>query len=269
MEKPVSYGGFAQVYDTFMDDLDYEGWAEEADRLIRQYGISRPSAGGSEQGSPAKEQDLVVDLGCGTGKFTELMASRGYAMIGIDLSEEMLSLAFDRREALGHETLYLCQDMRCFELIGRAGTFVCTGDSLNYLTGAEDLRELFARVAAFLQPGGLFIFDFKTLHLYRDVIGDDTIAEDREDCSFIWYNQFDEETGINQYDLSVFVREDPESDLYRKYEEVHFQRALTLEEVKAEAERAGLVWLEDVDSETLEEVTEETLRVRAVVRKER
>ena len=76
MEKPVSYGGFAQVYDTFMDDLDYEGWAEEADRLIRQYGISRPGTGGSGQDTPDAERDLVVDLGCGTGKFTELMASR-------------------------------------------------------------------------------------------------------------------------------------------------------------------------------------------------
>ena len=269
MDNYESYRGFASVYDTFMDDLDYEDWAEQADALIRKYGVGGPGKKpvSEEDVLLASERNLVVDLGCGTGRLTELMVDRGYDMMGIDLSEEMLSLALERRDKMGHRTLYLCQDMREFELYGTAGTFLSTGDSINYLTEPGALKALFDRIRTFLYPGGIFIFDFKTLHLYRDIIGENTIAEDREDCSFIWYNHFDEETGINEYDLSVFVLEDEKNRLYRKYEEVHRQRGLTLEEVRATAEEAGLTWLEAKDSDTHRRVTKSTQRIRAVVRK--
>ena len=157
--------------------------------------------------------------------------------------------------------------MRYFELYGTAGSFVSVGDSVNYLLTDEDMDRMFRRVNTFLYPGGIFVFDFKTLHLYRDVIGDSTIAEDREDCSFIWENWFDNDTRINEYDLSLFIR-DRESgeNVFHKYQEIHRQRAYTLEEMKEYVSDAGLMWIEEMDSDTMGPVTPDTERILCVVR---
>lgn len=269
-----SYRSFASVYDEFMDGTDYQKTADQIQDMITRYGVSKPSqkrTGESEAKDVllAAEKNLVVDLGCGTGKLTEILADRGYDVMGIDLSEEMLGMALERRDRLRHKTLYLCQDMREFELYGTAGTFVSVGDSVNYLLTDEDMARLFKRVNTFLFPGGIFVFDFKTLHLYRDVIGDSTIAEDREDCSFIWENWFDEESRINEYDLSLFIREKDigeDDSLFRKYQEIHRQRGYTLEEIKRFAQEAGLIWIAEMDSDTIGHASEESERILCVVR---
>lgn len=268
-----SYRSFASVYDEFMDGTDYQLTADRIQDMITRFGVSKPTqkrTGASEAHDVllAAEKNLVVDLGCGTGKLTEILADRGYDVMGIDLSEEMLGIALERRDSLRHRTLYLCQDMREFELYGTAGTFVSVGDSVNYLLEDEDMVRLFKRVNTFLFPRGIFVFDFKTLHLYRDVIGDSTIAEDREDCSFIWENWFDDESRINEYDLSLFIREKGTEDdnLFRKYQEIHRQRGYTLEEMKSFAKEAGLTWIADMDSDTMGPVSEESERILCVVR---
>ena len=269
-----SYRSFASVYDEFMDGTDYRLTADRITEMISRYGLSKPShlrTGASEAKDVllAAEKNLVVDLGCGTGKFTEILADRGYDVMGIDLSQEMLGIALERRDKRGHRTLYLCQDMREFELYGTAGTFVSVGDSVNYLLTDEDMDKLFRRVNTFLFPGGIFVFDFKTLHLYRDVIGDSTIAEDRDDCSFIWENWFDEETNINEYDLTLFIRDEAgekDDNLFRKYREIHRQRGYTLDEMKKFASVAGLIWVTEMDSDTMGPVTAGTERILCVVR---
>lgn len=256
-----SYTNFAEVYDRFMDNVDYTAWADDVDAMIRKYGITVPHADGDE------EKNLVVDLGCGTGTVTELLAKKGYDMFGIDLSEDMLNIALERKIENGSSTMYLCQDMRDFELYGTAGTFVSVGDSINYLLTEEDVLAMFSRVKLFLYPGGIFVFDFKTQHLYRDVIGERTIAEDREDCSFIWNNWYNDSTHINEYDLSLFVeRPRAGKDMFQKFEEVHRQRGYDLSEMKVLAQRAGLSWIVAVDSDTKKDVTDRTERILAVVR---
>ena len=269
-----SYQSFASVYDEFMDGTDYRLTADKIQDIIMRYGLSRPAelrTGENENMDVllAAEMNLVVDLGCGTGKLTEILADRGFDVMGIDLSEEMLGIALTRRDKLHHRTLYLCQDMREFELFGTAGTFVSVGDSVNYLLEDEDMDKLFRRVNTFLYPGGIFVFDFKTLHLYRDVIGDSTIAEDREDCSFIWENWFDAETRINEYDLTLFIRDRDSGagdNLFRKYQEIHRQRGYTLDEMKKFASDAGLTWVTEMDSDTMGPVTPGTERILCVVR---
>lgn len=269
-----SYQSFASVYDEFMDGTDYRLTADKIQDIIMRYGISRPAELRTKESGDmdvllAAEMNLVVDLGCGTGKLTEILADLGFDVMGIDLSEEMLGMALERRDKLHHRTLYLCQDMREFELFGTAGTFVSVGDSVNYLLEDEDMDKLFRRVNTFLYPGGIFVFDFKTLHLYRDVIGDSTIAEDREDCSFIWENWFDAETRINEYDLTLFIRDrdsGAEDNLFRKYQEIHRQRGYTLDEMKKFVSDAGLTWVTEMDSDTMGSVTPGTERILCVVR---
>lgn len=269
-----SYKSFASVYDTFMDETDHEFLADLVSRMIAQHGISKPvqeRTGVTESVDVllAAEKNLVVDLGCGTGKLTEIMAGRGYDVMGIDLSEEMLSVAIERRDKLQHKTMYLCQDMRSFELFGTAGTFVSVGDSINYLLSEEDLKKLFERVRLFLFPRGIFVFDFKTTHFFRDVIGDRIIAEDREDCSFIWNNWYDKKTGINEYDLSLFLRDDTEGaadNAFRKFEEVHRQRGYTLRQLRQVVKDVGLMWVDAIDRDTGGKATASSERIMCVVR---
>ena len=245
-----AYTSFASVYDTFMDNIPYEEWAEYLVDLLKEYGIS---------------DGLVLDLGCGTGNMTELLAAAGYDMIGVDNAEEMLEIAMEKRTKSGHDILYLLQDMREFELYGTVNAIVSICDSINYITEEEDLLEVFRLANNYLDPKGIFIFDFNTVYKYSEVLGNQTIAEDREDCSFIWDNYYYEDEQINEYELSLFIREN-DSDLYRKYQEMHYQRAYDLETIKVLVEESGLEYVTAFDAFTRNQPTKESERIYVVAR---
>ncbi len=276
-----SYTGFAEVYDELMDDVPYEEWARFLISVLREYGVGdRAISGGGEcaQQAAAKdveakqraenlaaERNTVLDLGCGTGTLTELMYRAGFDMVGVDNSEEMLEIALRKRERSGSDILYLLQDMRELELYGTVGAVCSICDSLNYILEEKDMVKVFSLVNNYLYPGGIFLFDFNTVYKYEQVIGDATIAENREDCSFIWENYYDGESRINEYDLTVFVRE-PEGERFRRFAETHYQRGYTLEQMKGFLEEAGLLFVRALDADTREEVREESERVYVIAR---
>ena len=249
-EAVDAYTSFASVYDTFMDNIPYEEWAEYLIGLLTEYGI---------------EDGLVLDLGCGTGTMTELLASRGFDMIGVDNAEEMLEIAMEKRAESGHDILYLLQDMREFELYGTVKAIVSICDSVNYITEEEDLLEVFRLANNYLDPQGIFIFDFNTVYKYREILGNQTIAEDREDCSFIWDNYYYEDEQINEYELSLFIKEQ-DTDLYRKYQETHFQKAYELETIKGLVEQSGLEYITAYDALTKNAPTETSERIYVIAR---
>lgn len=266
-----AYTDFAEVYDTFMDETPYEEWADFLSGLIDKYGISKPAHLQEEtltqqEAALESERNLVLDLGCGTGSLTELMAEKGYDMIGVDLSREMLGIALSKREEAGSSTLYLCQDMRELELYSTVGTVISVCDSVNYLLEEEELEETFRLVNNYLYPGGIFIFDFNTLYKYEQVIGDATIAENRDDCSFIWENYYHREEHINEYDLTIFVREKEEEETFRRFSETHFQRGYTLEEMTALVKKAGLTFVMALDADTHKAPTEVSERIYVIAR---
>lgn len=259
-----AYQDFAYVYDEFMDATPYEEWAERIDSLIKKYGVSRP-----ERNTPDildSEKNLVVDLGCGTGTLTELLYQKGYDMIGVDNSDSMLGIALEKKVEDGNEILYLLQDMRELELYSTVGTVISVCDCVNYILEEEELLEVFSLVNNYLYPEGIFIFDFNTDYKYREVIGDTTIAENREDCSFIWENYYDEEECINQYDVTIFAQED--EGLFRRFTETHFQKGYTVEQIRRLVEKAGMLLVEMVDADTNAEVTAESERVLVVAREQ-
>lgn len=253
-----AYTSFAVVYDTFMDNVPYEEWGEYLHGLLLEYGV---------------EDGLVLDLGCGTGTMTEILASKGYDMTGVDFSEEMLDIAMQKRTKSGHDILYLMQDMREFELYGTVRAIVSICDSMNYLTEDGDLEQVFRLANNYLDPGGLFIFDMNTEYKYREMLGDKTIAEERENCSFIWDNYYYEEEKINEYQLSLFV-EDPVlsektgQDICRKFQEMHYQRAYSLAEVKAALEVAGMEFIAAYDAFTRNPVHQESERMYIIAREQ-
>ncbi len=279
-----SYSDFAYVYDELMDNTPYELWCRRIENLIITYGISRPvretglkpadvvsSIVGTENEQSgeellASERNLVADLGCGTGTLTQLMYDKGYDMIGIDNSEEMLNVASTKREQSGAQILYLLQDMRELELYSTVGTVISVCDSLNYILEEDELFQTFQLVNNYLYPGGIFIFDFNTVYKYEQVIGDTTIAENREDCSFIWENYYHPEEQINEYDLTVFVQE--EGDRFRRFTETHYQRGYTEEQMVSLVEKSGMKVLLIKDSDTDGPVTETTERIYLVAREQ-
>ena len=230
--------------------MPYEEWCSYVTGLLREQGV---------------ERGLVLDLGCGTGSLTGLLAEAGYDMIGIDNSGEMLQMAMNKRAASGQDILYLLQDMREFELYGTVRAVVSICDSMNYMMEYRDLVQVFRLVNNYLDPRGVFIFDLNTEYKYRELLADNTFAEAREESSFIWDNFYDESSGINEYDLTLFIRE---GQLYRKYEETHFQKAYSLDEVKRAALEAGMEFVAAYDACTRNPVREDSERIYVIMREQ-
>ena len=246
-----AYEVFASVYDELMDNIPYDDWCTYIIEVLRKYGV---------------DEGLICELGCGTGEITERLADAGYDMIGIDNSYEMLEVANEKKLDTGHESiLYLMQDMREFELFGTVNAIVCVCDSINYLMELADITHVFRLANNYLESKGIFICDFKTRHYFKDVVADSTIAEDRDDVSFIWDNYYDEETRNNEYDLAVFIKNEDES--FIRYEENHFQHGFYMEEVLEAAETAGLEVEAVYDAFTTDAPKEDSERLYYILRR--
>lgn len=243
------YTNFAKVYDLFMDNVPYDKWVEQIKDILYKENI---------------KDGLICDLGCGTGAITERLANLGYDMIGIDNSYDMLDVAMEKKYASGNDILYLCQDMREFELYGTVRAIISRCDSLNYIRELSELKEVFAWVNNYLDPDGLFIFDMNTEYKYQNILGDNTFAEVREQASFIWENTYDIDKRINEYDLNLFIK--LEGDNYKKFEERHVQKAYTFDEILSAIDSSNMVLEKYLDADTYGDVSEKTERILFVAR---
>ena len=249
-----AYTSFAQVYDLFMDNIPYSEWCSYLTSLLNEYGIV---------------DGLILDLGCGTGNVTEILAQKGYEMIGVDCAEEMLCIAMEKKQEKNLDILYLLQDMRSLELYGTVRAAVSICDSLNYLLEYSDLVHVFRLVNLYLDPGGIFIYDLNTLYKYTEILGESTIAENREEGSFIWENTFDPKSRLNEYELTLFLPDEPEKgreQKYCKYQETHIQRAFSREEVEQAVLEAGMELLACYDAFTREMPRPDSERIYFIAR---
>lgn len=246
-----AYSDFAAVYDQLMDNIPYEEWFTYLHTLLQEYHINT---------------GIIAELGCGTGTITEMLSAAGYDMIGIDNAPAMLDIAREKKEANNSGTLYLCQDMREFELFGTVAAVVSLCDSINYILDKAELLKVFRLVNNYLDTNGIFIFDFHPRYYYEAIVADSTIAEDRDEISFIWDNYYDEETNINELALSLFVQDREDSSIYRKYEELHEQYGYTLEEITSLIRQSGLFPVAAYDAFTHEPATEQSERIYIIAR---
>lgn len=258
-----AYTGFASVYDEFMDNVPYDEWTDYLVSLFKEYQI--------EAGQ------LILELGCGTGSMTRRLFKKGYDMIGLDYSDDMLEIARekDSQEEIPYgKILYLNQDMREFELYGTVACVISICDSMNYITDPKDLKKVFSLVNNYLDPGGLFIFDLNTVYKYQHILADSTIAENREDASFIWENYYDEKTKINEYDITIYKKaefeyEEEETPLFERMEETHYQRAYEIEEIKQLLTEAGMEFITSYEVGTKKSPSECSERVYIIAREQR
>ncbi|NLY17710.1 MAG: methyltransferase domain-containing protein [Clostridiaceae bacterium] len=222
------YGDFAYVYDLLTDDVGYSGWADYIESLFSKFCENKPR--------------LVLDLACGTGSLTIELAKRGYDMIGFDISPDMLSCAMEKSSQMNLPVLWICQDMRSFELYGTVDAIVCCLDGLNYIKNSMDLTKVFSLAGNYLNPGGVFLFDLSTPYKLEKKIGDNLFYEIRDDIAYLWRNKYCRKDRILTLDLTFFIRQD--GDLYRRIEEQQEQKAWDINEVIPIMEKSGLKFLD-------------------------
>ena len=224
------YGGFAYMYDLLMQDIPYRAWADYIDGALTRH------FKGNTQGR------IVVDLACGTGSITIMLARKGYDMIGIDLSHDMLAQA--QAKLTAEKVLFLAQDMRKLDLYGTVDAVICTCDSLNYIQDEAELGAVFGRVKMFLNPGGAFIFDMNSEYKYRELLGNKSFTAQEDGASLVWNNDFDAVTGLNKYHV-IFTPQGGEA-----FEEVHYQRAYSQDTVRGLLGKAGFGAIDIFDGYT-------------------
>ena len=225
MSSFEGYSAIAGVYDKLNKEIDYSHWADFLEKCFERYLTARP--------------ELVLDLACGTGRMTRELASRGYDMIGVDGSADMLGEAYSQG---GEGILYLLQDMREFELYGTVGAAVCCLDSINYLLDDGDLAKVFSLVHNYLDPDGLFLFDVNSPYKFENIYGSNAyVLEDESDeggaifCG--WQNEYDEESGLCDFYLTLF--EENEDGSYFREDEHQTERCYKREELVSALEGAG------------------------------
>lgn len=208
-----AYSGFAEVYDFLMKDIDYDGWINYIENVFQRESV---------------KPKTILELACGTGNITNRLAKKGYDMIGVDISNEMLMFAKDKAYNLGLDVKYLNQDMRELDFRKKVDSIICLCDGFNYILEESELLDVFKRVCSILSDGGLFIFDISSYYKVSEILGNNVYGENFEDVSYIWHNYFDEESNICELDLTIFKRE---KGLFSRHQECHFQRAYRREEI--------------------------------------
>lgn len=196
------YGDFAYYYDLLTENVDYESRCDYIYNLLADNGVGK---------------GILLDLACGTGTLSLLLAEKGYEVIGVDASEDMLSIAQEKKYESGSDLLFLCQKMEELDLFGTINAAVCTLDSINHVTDEKTVREIFRRVSLFMEDKGIFIFDVNTPYKHKAVLGNNTFVYDMDEVYCVWQNETDEDM-LTTVSLDIFEK-DEDTDAYYKYSE--------------------------------------------------
>ncbi len=242
------YDILANCYDRFQE-IDYEKFVDYYEQIFDKFGLS---------------PKLVLDLGCGTGNVTIPMSLRGYEMIGLDASQEMLNIAREKAEQKGQEILFLHQDMTEFELYGTVDAMVSALDGVNYLTEDGDLLAMLKLLHYYLHPGGILIFDINTPYKFRETLDGNTFVYEDEDVFCVWENELEDTRCY--FDLTFFLKQG--DGRYLRQEESQTERVYETEEILGLIQEAGLSCLGIFDSLSFEPPREDSERLFFVVKRE-
>lgn len=248
----AGYGDFAYYYDLLTGNVDYESRCDYISSLLAENGVSK---------------GILLDLACGTGTMSLLLSEKGYDVIGVDASEEMLSQAQEKKMEKGADIIFLCQKMEELDLFGTINAAVSTLDSLNHVTDEEALREIFRRVSLFMEDGGIFLFDVNTPYKHKEVLGDNTFVYDMDEVYCVWQNTTDEEL-LTQVSLDIFEKDtEDEEDVYFRYSEEFCERGYELEKIKGFLEENKFEVISVYEEMTKSPVGDKTERAVFVAKK--
>ncbi len=209
----VAYEAFAYIYDQLMRNYKYGKWKNYVIKIFNLYKVAPVN---------------IVDLACGTGAMSMLLAQQGFNVIGVDSSEDMLFVAREKARKKGLQIPFVCQDMAELELLHPADAVLVMCDGFNYITDKKRLNKALQRIYSALKPGGMLVFDISSYYKLASILGNNLMADTDSKISFIWQNYFDSRESICQMELTFFVKE---NGSYRRFDEIHYQRAYHTEEI--------------------------------------
>ncbi|MGL6105261.1 class I SAM-dependent DNA methyltransferase [Romboutsia sp.] len=245
------YSDFAFIYDELMNEVDYNGWVKYIEDVIK---------------SENTQVQNILELACGTGNLTIPLTKKNYDIAGIDISEEMLSVAREKAEKQGVELVLLQQDIAELDFdVTNLDCVLCACDGFNYVTYDDDLENAFKKTHELLKSGGLFIFDISSHYKLSKILGNNMYGENRDDITYMWQNDFDEEQNLVEMELAFFVK--GEDGRYNKFEEVHHQRAYTEEEIIESLQIAGFTDIKSYGDFTFEKPKKDSQRIFFVCKK--
>ena len=243
------YSTMAQYYDALTDDVPYEEFCSFIEKIFQKHKVS---------------PKLILDLACGTGSVTKLLAEKGYDMIGADFSAEMLMEAQNKCAALWNKPTFIRQSMTGLDLYGTVDAVICLLDSVNYLDSLSKLDKAFARVSLFLNPGGLFIFDLNTAYKLSS-IGGNSFVREAEGIFCVWQAAWKASSRTAEFYLDFFESDDDEN--YVRSSEEHRERAHSTEEVRETLEKNGMELLKTYGELRFRAPREDEERIFYVARK--
>jgi len=239
------YSAFARYYDELTANIDYKKRGEYFHSIIQRFKTTK--------------ENILLDLACGTGSISEVMAGLGYDVIGVDNSDEMLGIALDKKFDSGHNIQYLCQDMRKLDMFGTVDITVCALDSINHLASIDDVRKVFENVAFFSEQDGLFIFDVNTPYKHREILANNTFTYETENVYCVWENTLDPDTLEVRMALEFFERE--ENGLYSRSSDSFSEKAYSEEDIERLLRECGFEVLGKYGDDTLEPPKEDSQRI--------
>ena len=214
----AGYGDFAYYYDLLTENVDYESRCEYICNLLAENGVSK---------------GILLDLACGTGTMSMLLSDKGYDVIGVDASEDMLSVAQEKKMESGKDIMFLCQRMEELDLFGTINAAVCTLDSINHITDEKTVQQVFSKVSLFMEDKGMFLFDVNTPYKHREVLGDNTFIYDMDDVYCVWQNSTDKKTLLTEVSLDIFEKDtEEEEDVYYRYSEEFSEKGYELSQIE-------------------------------------
>ncbi len=237
----MAYNEFAYFYDEFNDDADYTALFTAVTGRLRAHGVA---------------DGIVVDLGCGTGDLTLMLAQAGYDMIGVDQSEEMLAVLREKAAELGVEGLLLLrQDLLELDLYGTIRAAVSTFDTFNHIGPLPRLEQAIARAALFMEKDGVFIFDMNTPYKHTHILADNTFTLEAEDALCVWQNHLEPENQRTRISIRITYPDSGEA-----CDEEFYEYWYTLEQVRAICEAHGLSVVDVRDGESFGACTDTSQR---------
>lgn len=245
------YDLLAPFYDKINSDIDYSAWADFIEKVVEKYGEISP--------------ELWLDLGCGTGRMTLELAKRGRDMTGVDYSPEMLDIAREEAERQGLDSvLWLCQDMREFELYGTVDVVVSCLDSINHLSTPKDLDKCLNLVHNYLAPNGLFIFDINGRYKFENIYSDNSYVMEEDGAVCIWQNYYNEKNQICDFYITLFEEQD--DGRYERYDEIQKERMYTLKSIKSHLAKCNLEFIGAYENFDFTPATDNSERIYIVAK---
>ena len=247
----MSYDIFSSVYDILTENVEYERISHRICSLLHKNGVDR---------------GLLLDLGCGTGTLSFLLEQKGFDIIGVDASEDMLSVANEKKYEDDSSALFLCQKAEELDLFGTIQCAVSTLDTFNHIDSIEKIEKAISLVSLFMDMNGIFIFDMNTPYKHKEILGNNTFVYDMDEVYCVWQNSYDENAERTDIDLDFFIKNE-DDECFERYSESFSEYEYDINEIISIIKKCGFTLLATTDDYSDNPVSDTTERITFICKK--